>query len=373
MIGAEIPKELLKERNNDAEIVMSDEEEQENDIGPQIPQHIFQQKQRQQIEEDDNEVAGPQIPQYILEQKRQKTQENNNESVGPQMPEHILRQKKQQNEDTTVSPQIPQHILQQKIQSNPEEIAIEREESNDDDYTPALPPDLIEQRRNQQKQPGRRRAPIGPSLPSDFMLQQPDEDDTIGPALPKDYNPELDAKSSAIYAIEERARQSREAIEKKKDEGTKVERPEWMLAPPEVDYLKSANSSRSRQFSNKPIGDIDSSSWTETPADKERKLHEGRSGKRKAEESVSYSAIDTEKKRAIEEYNMHARPMSLLEMHQQKKKKSKEPTEDVTKRPFDREKDLLAPRRMNSKQKKEMLKQSNQFGDRFGYGRSSFL
>lgn len=70
---------------------------------------------------------------------------------------------------------------------------------------------------------------------------------------------------------------------------------------------------------------------------------------------------------------MHTRPLSLLEMHQQKKKKSKEPTEDVTKRPFDREKDLLAPRRMNSKQKKEMLKQSSQFGDRFGYGRSSFL
>lgn len=100
-----------------------------------------------------------------------------------------------------------------------------------------------------------------------------------------------------------------------------MERPEWMLAPPEVDYLKSgtvifffilflllilstANSSRSRQFSNKPIGDIDSSSWTETPADKERKLHEGRSGKRKAEEPVSYSAIDTERKRAIEEYNV---------------------------------------------------------------------
>lgn len=70
---------------------------------------------------------------------------------------------------------------------------------------------------------------------------------------------------------------------------------------------------------------------------------------------------------------MQTRPLSLLELHQQKKKKSREPKEDVTKRPFDREKDLVAPKMMNSKQKKEMLKQSSQFSDRFGHGRGSFL
>lgn len=73
---------------------------------------------------------------------------------------------------------------------------------------------------------------------------------------------------------------------------------------------------------------------------------------------------------------MQTRPLTLLELHQQKKKKSKEPTsdiEDVTKRAFDREKDLLGARKMDRKSKKEMLKQSAQFGQKFGYGSSSFL
>lgn len=73
---------------------------------------------------------------------------------------------------------------------------------------------------------------------------------------------------------------------------------------------------------------------------------------------------------------MHTRPLTLLELHQQKKKKSKNPTsdiEDVTKRAFDREKDLLGARKMDRKSKKELLKQSSQFGEKFGYGSSSFL
>lgn len=73
---------------------------------------------------------------------------------------------------------------------------------------------------------------------------------------------------------------------------------------------------------------------------------------------------------------MQTRPLTLLELHQQKKKKSKESTsdiEDVTKRAFDREKDLLGARKMDRKSKKEMLKQSARFGQKFGYGSSSFL
>lgn len=71
---------------------------------------------------------------------------------------------------------------------------------------------------------------------------------------------------------------------------------------------------------------------------------------------------------------MQTRPLTLLEMHQQKKKKSKDPSvEDVTKRAFDREKDLLGAKKMDRKTKKEMLKQCSQLGDKFGYGSSSFL
>lgn len=71
---------------------------------------------------------------------------------------------------------------------------------------------------------------------------------------------------------------------------------------------------------------------------------------------------------------MQTRPLTLLEMHQQKKKKNKDYTvEDVTKRAFDREKDLLGGKKMDRKTKKEMLRQSAQLGEKFGYGKSSFL
>jgi hypothetical protein len=80
-----------------------------------------------------------------------------------------------------------------------------------------------------------------------------------------------------------------------------------MLVPPEVDYLKKANSSRSRQFTNKTMTkeQLDNTEWTETPAEKQRRLEEQRSGKRKAqEETVNYSALDMEKKRNVEQYNV---------------------------------------------------------------------
>lgn len=68
------------------------------------------------------------------------------------------------------------------------------------------------------------------------------------------------------------------------------------------------------------------------------------------------------------------RPKSLMEIHKEMKKKRSEPVEDVASRPFDREKDLIAPRPMNRKQKNELLKQSRELGGRFGHGQgSSFL
>lgn len=69
-------------------------------------------------------------------------------------------------------------------------------------------------------------------------------------------------------------------------------------------FIPEATSSRSRQFSSKPVGAVDSTEWTETPADKERKSKETRSEKRKAEEPLPYSASDMQRKKVIEEYNV---------------------------------------------------------------------
>ena len=81
-----------------------------------------------------------------------------------------------------------------------------------------------------------------------------------------------------------------------------------MLVPPEVDYLKKAGSGKSRQFTNKTMApeDLDSSGWTETPAEKQRRLEEQRLGKRKvdADQDTGPSQLDIERHRNVQQYNV---------------------------------------------------------------------
>jgi hypothetical protein len=218
MIGPAIPEALLKKRQNEAEIAISFSDEEEDlqpTAGPQIPAHLLEKKRQNN---DDIESIGPQIPQHILQQKASTSNANSDK----------IAVSDEGDEDTGITgPQIPQHILDQKKASLPlKEI---EEVENPIDFAPALPPDLLEQRQNQkqpssppqkQQQTGnRRRRPVGPSFPTGPLPPSNDEDEFIvGPALPKNYNPEEEAKYSAIQAIEERARSTKEAIEQVKPE-----------------------------------------------------------------------------------------------------------------------------------------------------------
>lgn len=216
MIGPAIPEALLKKKQNEAEIAIPFSDDEEEDLqstaGPQIPAHLLEKKRQNN---DNTESIGPQIPQHILQQKTPTSNANSDE---------IAISDEDDEGDEVAGPQIPQHILDQKKASLPPK-AIEEVE-NPIDFAPALPPDLLEQRQNQ-KQPsppqqkqqtgGRRRRPVGPSFPTGPMPPSNDEDEFIvGPALPKNYNPEEEAKYSAIQAIEERARSTKEAMEQVK-------------------------------------------------------------------------------------------------------------------------------------------------------------
>lgn len=69
----------------------------------------------------------------------------------------------------------------------------------------------------------------------------------------------------------------------------------------------TANSSKSRQFTNKTMSkeELDSTEWTLTPAQKQQRLEEQRSGKRKTtEEEVDFSQLDRERIRNVQEYNV---------------------------------------------------------------------
>ncbi|OBZ85538.1 GPALPP motifs-containing protein 1 [Choanephora cucurbitarum] len=373
MIGPAIPEELLKnKRQNQAEIDIALSDDESDTLGPQLPPQDV--------------TVGPAIPADILVQRRQREEGS---AIGPQIPDHIKQQKINSDEiaisdddaeEVVTGPAMPPHILE-KMNKNAQP---EEEEVDAADFAPALPPDLLAERHQQQTESHgrRRRRPAGPSFPMGSMPSVEDDDDLVGPSLPQNYNPEEESKYSAIQAIEERARQSRESMENKDKKDTKIERPEWMLAPPEVDYLKAAHSGKSRQFSNRNMTEEerDNTAWIETPADRERRLHEEQKsgGKRKAyDQQPTISKEEMQVRQNVHEYNIQTRPMTLLEMHQQgRKKRSKQVTdeEDVSKRPFDREKDLLSGgRKLDRKQKKEIFKNSSELGSKFGYGRSSFL
>lgn len=256
MIGPAIPEALLKKKQNQDEIdiALSDDEqdqvEQQQVAGPQIPPNLLQEKNRQSTSTNEESI-GPQIPQHLLEQKKStrnideiaisdQDQDEEEQVAGPQIPQHLLQQKRsttvnadeifipdmEEEEEQTAGPQIPQHILDKKKAASTLENYGDDEEEDPDVFAPALPPDLLKQRQKQQsplqqeqeKQPsgGRRRRPVGPSFPPTGPMPMPSTDDddfVVGPALPKNYNPEEEAKYSAIQAIEERARLAKEAME----------------------------------------------------------------------------------------------------------------------------------------------------------------
>ncbi|KAI8372846.1 uncharacterized protein BYT42DRAFT_578217 [Radiomyces spectabilis] len=333
-------------------------------IGPSIPEHLLKAKQRQSEEsEEETSVApsqndiGPYIPSHLIEKKRQGDTENNEEDQAHSPPRSPPAADNANDDD---------------------------DDADADAYVPALPPDLLEERKKaapSSGKEGRRRRPVGPTMPTAWdaaaYAQQEDEDDIVGPKLPSsDDNDAAGGIQSTIAEIEERARRSKELLEQKASGvSEKVERPEWMLVPPELDYLKTADSSRSRTFSNKIMdaSDRDTSVWTETPAERLKRQQEEVLGKRKkAPTRAPPSMQDIETRRNLEEYNKTKRAESLMDMHRKKAKSSKG-KEDVSKRPFDREKDLLGSKPMDRRTKNELLKRSTELGSRFGSGSRSFL
>ncbi|KAF7728538.1 hypothetical protein EC973_005942 [Apophysomyces ossiformis] len=312
-------------------------------------------------------MIGPEIPAHLLKRKQAIQEDNDND--GGQLEGDVAA------ENASIGPVIPTELLQ-KRQKEQSEVVEAVEEDDAAAYAPELPPDLLEARKKTTAEgPRRRRQPVGPSLPSAAAAFDEDEDDIIGPTLPSNYNPEESAVRSVMDDIEQRARRSKEQLENPDNKQQKVERPEWMMLPPEVDYLKHASSGKSRTFSKRQLTEKeqDRSVWTDTPAEKERKLREGATGSQAGVEG-RYRAREAEVQEQVQRYNMSQRPESLMEIHKKQKKKDRVEVEDVRKRPFDREKDVLGSYRpMDKRQKKDLLRQSGELGSRFGRGSSSFL
>ncbi|PVF97534.1 hypothetical protein CPB86DRAFT_759903 [Serendipita vermifera] len=270
-----------------------------------------------------------------------------------------------------IGPSLPPHLQtknEEKV-SGSTELTSDVQDDDVDDYGPALPPALAA-RRTAGNSLVKNRAPT-PVMP------ESDSDDDIGPKLPS--QPDQAEPDDAVREFRERERR-RMDLEEEKQKPKPLQREEWMLAPPSAsDALRSLDPTKikNRQFSRatgREEVSKDSTLWTETPMERQTRLAEELSGKRKRPTSTT-AEMDGENaqkrrktqevlKREIDEHTKMTRPSTLLEMHQTAQ------STDTNKEPeayWDRERDMgMGGRVMDQKSRNKMIQDAKSLGDRFG-------
>ncbi|KAG9294802.1 hypothetical protein G9A89_008494 [Geosiphon pyriformis] len=276
-------------------------------------------------------------------------------------------------------------------------------DSDDPDvYMPALPPDMLAERQEKKNRAseGKKnqtnkttkttsRRILGPAVmppPGYQPYKGEEEEEIIGPVLPEgltdNLNQELDLQRR-LEEFEERSERMRQALRPDLSDSEGIlQRGEWMLVPPSRFLAaESLNKLRSRKFNKKDYDPtkVDNSLWTETPSERQNRLKDQKAsiGEKKPqkeeeeEEPIQYTAEELEISERVHEYNEKYRPKSLLKQHSETYAKSKKwEQDDVRQRPFDRDRDVLGPRRMNPRKRKEILELASGLGSKFGHGRS---
>lgn len=130
---------------------------------------------------------------------------------------------------SSIGPQIPAHLLAA--------VAPADDSGEEDDYTPALPPDLAAARsagpslssKSKSDTPPKRQY-VGPSLPSSQAYDD-DSDSDVGPQpLPAAYASQVEEKSGVEEFLEREER--RRKLQEEAGKPKKLQREEWMLVPP---------------------------------------------------------------------------------------------------------------------------------------------
>lgn len=230
-------------------------------------------------------------------------------------------------------------------------------DSDDDDFGPSLPPHL--QQQGQQS--------------SQEQQDDSSDDEFIGPKITEKTTESN--KEEIARELELRALRMRDKLDGK--DTKEVKRESWMLELPEEKANRFGLGPR--QFSRKGVSERggDKSAWTDSPAEKERKLREGANPEeafdcqnaavRMRDEKMEKVSNDLKQKRGTD---------SLMETHEKKlkreKKEKKESGEVAGRRPFDRDIDLKA-NQFDDAMKKNMLKAAAKIDNRFSSGSQKFL
>ncbi|KNZ75713.1 hypothetical protein J132_01963 [Termitomyces sp. J132] len=269
-------------------------------------------------------------------------------SLGPELPLH-LRQRLEV-ETVAAGPEIPPEPLKQQTAGDDDE--------DEDDYVPELPPDIKAARS------------VASSVPAAPL-----------PAGVK--HAERDAVQEFLER-EERMRKVAEEAEKPKA----LKRDEWMLVPPSSsDLLGNLDPTKlkARQFSRStgPISNkTDNSLWTETPSERQQRLADEVSGKRRrAVDNQADADVDDSKRRrmddeiirkGVEDYTQKLRGPSLLAQHEAS---GKSDTTEKDDRIWDHSRDMsIGGRLMDESKRTKLIHEAHGLGDRFGTGkRGGFL
>ncbi|THU88613.1 hypothetical protein K435DRAFT_729807 [Dendrothele bispora CBS 962.96] len=330
-------------------------------------------------------------------------------SIGPELPPHLahLQNKGNDNEEEGKNPGAesgPEPAVSEAKQSQNGIGADDsaEEDEDEDDYAPALPPEMLVARSSGPVSssavagPSTNKRVLGPALPnsssSSYSVQYQrddleDSDDDIGPMpLPPgaEKPEEVDGVKQFLEKEENRRKQVEEAAKPKA-----LKRDEWMIVPPSssdlLGTLDPKKLSKGRQFSRSaaPAKDVDNSLWTETPAEKQQRLADEVSGKKRkatnadvtmsaeeAAEAQKRQRRDEMIRKGVDQHTRNVRGAALVDAHTKSMKATQEedPKADMI---WDHSRDMsVGGRLMDDGDRNKMIRDAKALGDRFSSGRS---
>lgn len=333
-------------------------------------------------------------------------------NIGPAIPAHLLAgrsaaQGDSDDEDTgpmpappVAGPSIPRQVVVGP--SRPPPAPSNDDESDDDNYGPALPPDLIASR--SAPAPAAKKI-SGPSFPTSNPYADDSDDDDVGP-MPLPEGNATQTKADAIREFMEKEERRRKQVEEAAKPKA-LQRDEWMLVPPTNSgilgskllvlifwLLHSVNmfiidldttKLKARTFARTtapPVGKVDNSLWTELPAERAQRIADEVAGvKRRAtapadalspeeeREARKRQKRDEDIRRGVDRHTREMRGGALVDVHEEKVKEKKD--EEKDKGIWDHGRDMgFSGRLMDEGARKKMLQDAKGLGDRFGTGTS---
>ncbi|XP_042229817.1 GPALPP motifs-containing protein 1-like isoform X2 [Homarus americanus] len=329
------------------------------------------------LDEDD---YMPDLPPHLVGKKR-----TNNDSQSANLSDTSVSQNLQRQNLKRTGEVHTEHPQSKAAKPNQERTPDIGSDDDDDMYVPALPPHLLNKKQEKATSCDNRRI-LGPTVPKYFTLpvessnvstdgeENSESEDSDGPVIgPLPSTQKFSEEEYRIRQLELRAKRMKDKLEGKDADNKPLVRESWMLELPEdkPNFCGLAP----RQFLRKtPQVKGDRSGWTDTPADKARKMEMGKEEEQQelTPELIASKQRDKELSEKVDKHNQSKRAKPLIDMHKKKLKETKKKSGPEERRPFSREEDMNV-NKFDDAQKNTIIKKARQLNDRFSAGGRKFL